>query len=191
MTIPPDKAIELLKQQIAVGEKMAFFGIHDDDEEYGQWRTTCEGILARIDNAWAQRFWHSRYSQDGNRAQVAQLRAFIKLLEVEMAHPTPSPTSSPSRVTIHGDNARVNLNSIDQSTNIVTRTSVEIWADLQATIEREISEPAKGPLLKAVAGMNEAVGKPSFKDRYKEFMTQAANHMTVLSPFLPMLTGLL
>jgi hypothetical protein len=39
--------------------------------------------------------------------------------------------------------------------------------------------------------MKEAAGKPSFKDRYKEFMAQAANHMTILTPFLPMLTNLL
>jgi hypothetical protein len=103
----------------------------------------------------------------------------------------PRPAPPPTSVTIHGDNARVNLNSIDQSTNTSSRTAIDVWMNLQATIEREVPEPARSQLAKAVAGMKEAAGKPSFKDRYKEFMTQAANHMTVLSPFLPALLALL
>jgi hypothetical protein len=103
----------------------------------------------------------------------------------------PRPATPLGSITIHGDHARVNLNSVDQSTNISSKTTVDVWANLRATIEREVPEPEKSHLLRAVGGMKEAAGKPSFKDRYKEFMAQAANHMTILTPFLPMLTNLL
>jgi len=103
----------------------------------------------------------------------------------------PRPGPSLGSITIHGDHARVNLNSVDQSTNISSKTTVDVWANLQTTIEREVPEPKRSQLLRAVAGMKEAAGKPSFRERYKEFMTQAANHMTVLSPLLPLLSNLL
>jgi len=34
-------------------------------------------------------------------------------------------------------------------------------------------------------------GTPSFIDCYKDFMSNAANHMTVLAPILPALAGFL
>ena len=39
--------------------------------------------------------------------------------------------------------------------------------------------------------MQAAAGTRSFVDRYKEFITLAADHVTVFAPFLPALTQLL
>lgn len=191
MTIPPEKAIELLREQIAIGERMPFHSIYDDDEDYGQWRTTCEGILARIDNSWARRFWNARYTTSGNRSQVAELRAFVRLLEVEIAHPTPAPFAgppAPAAITIQGDNARVNWNSSDHSSNTIA-SAVDIWAELATAIQR-VQEPARDALSLAAAAMKDSQGTPTFMQRYKEFMANAANHVAVLGPVVAKLASL-
>lgn len=191
MTIPPEKAIELLREQIAIGEKMPFHNIYDDDEDYGQWRTTCEGILAKIDNSWARRFWNARYTTGGSRSQVAELRAFIRLLEVEIAHPTPLHVASPpvpTAITIQGDNARVNWNSSDQSTNTIV-SAVDIWTELSTAIHK-VPEPAREGLSSAAAAMKDSHGTPTFMQRYKEFMANAANHVAVLGPVVAKLASL-
>jgi hypothetical protein len=102
----------------------------------------------------------------------------------------PKQVAPPSSITIHGDNARVNYGSVDNSTNTVSKTTVEVWAALDAAIQR-VQEPARGQLTKAAAEMKAAHGRPSFLQRYKDFMALTADHLGVLGPVLPLLSNLL
>lgn len=102
----------------------------------------------------------------------------------------PKPVEPPSSITIHGDNARVNFGSVDNSTNTVSKTTVEVWAALDAAIQR-VQDPARGHLTKAASEMKAAHGKPTFLQRYKDFMALTADHLGVLGPILPMLSTLL
>jgi len=103
------------------------------------------------------------------------------------------PARTGGNFTIHvsGPNSRVNVNSTDHSRNFVADHNV--FGDLQAAINKGVSEPAERELLsKLVASMQETAGdKPSFLKSYQNFMAAAANHMTVLAPFLPGLAALL
>ena len=54
-----------------------------------------------------------------------------------------------------------------------------------------ISEPERAALLDHVDVMQADVGKQGFTKRYHDFITAAANHMTVIGPFLPALSSLL
>ncbi len=84
---------------------------------------------------------------------------------------------------VAGDNARVNLHSIDNSMNVINHGSM--FGDLRRAIEGGVADgDERRMMLEAVAQL--AVAK-SDQDRgrsYQALIAQAANHMTILAPFL-------
>jgi len=106
---------------------------------------------------------------------VAQLRC-----ETE---PTPE---SPSTVNynILGANARINVNSIDNSANTVS-VDHSVFNEICEIINSQIGDSAEQEvLLKLVAEMKESAGSPSFLGKYKQFMATAANHTAVFAPVI-------
>ncbi|SFB10799.1 hypothetical protein SAMN03159496_01906 [Rhizobium sp. NFR07] len=95
--------------------------------------------------------------------------------------------------TIHvsGSNARVNLNSTDNSSNIVNNNRV--FSELRAAISEHVSDDsARVLLLNSVDDMDAAkADKPNFLNAYQHFIATAADHITVVAPFLPALAPLL
>lgn len=89
-----------------------------------------------------------------------------------------------------GPNARLNLNSTDSSVNTVVEGSV--LGDLRSAIALGVSDPAqKSVLLEAVDGLAAATDKTEKIGAYQRLIASAADHMTVLAPFLPALAALL
>jgi hypothetical protein len=109
--------------------------------------------------------------------------------ETEIARP-----QSPSHVVYNliGPNSRVNIQSLDSSTNIVDVETSGLFEALRGTLENAIADEAlRQRLRKAVDAMQTTVGTRSFSERYKDFIGLAADHVTVFAPFLPALTQLL
>ncbi len=102
----------------------------------------------------------------------------------------------PGGVNIHvsGDQAqaRVNVNSVDQSVNV---SSAQVGATFDQTrdlIRQGVADAAeRGRLLEKVDELQRAHGTGGFGQAYKEFMAVAANHMTVLAPVMAGLVALL
>lgn len=93
---------------------------------------------------------------------------------------------------VQGENARVNVNSIDHSVNVVTKSKDEFFATLQQRIESGVPEGGeKQTILNALTALQESHGKPSFPQRYTDFIAVAANHVALLAPFIPALTEML
>ena len=93
-------------------------------------------------------------------------------------------------ISVSGENARVNLGSTDNSSNVVTNSGV--FADLIGAIEGSIQDGSeKTALIEGVRAMESAKGTPDFAAAYSTFVGVAANHITVLAPFLPALSGYL
>jgi hypothetical protein len=86
-------------------------------------------------------------------------------------------------------NAKVNLNSIDHSINInITQEENDKFEELFSEIKKlQNSEE----LLSSAIELKESVRTESFKDKYLTFMANAANHMTVLAPFMAFLPSLM
>lgn len=102
----------------------------------------------------------------------------------------PHNTGGHLNITVSGSNARVNLGSTDNSTNIVGDNSV--LGDIRAAITKEISDQAaREGLLAAVTNMEKTRGSGSFVSAYQTFVGLAADHIGVIGPFLPALAGLL
>ena len=85
-----------------------------------------------------------------------------------------------------GDNARIIVNSTDNSVNIQI-TQDNMWEQLVEVIKLQCNN--QSDLLKLVAEMKETKGTPKFKEKYQAFIASAANHMTVFAPFIPVLSS--
>ena len=106
---------------------------------------------------------------------------------------SPRPTAGPQVVyNLIGSNARVNIQSSDSSTNVVSVESAVLFDDLRGAIqESSLDSAVARQLIQNVSAMQSAVGTETFSERYKKFIALAADHMTLVAPFLPALTQLL
>ncbi|MEK3733794.1 hypothetical protein MKX64_15445 [Paenibacillus sp. FSL M8-0334] len=95
-------------------------------------------------------------------------------------------------VHVNGSNARVNINSQDYSTNTVTELKDPLFEEMRQAISTQIEDiNEKQKLLNCVEELESSKGTTTFMDKYKSFMTMAADHMTVLTPFIGPLSSLL
>jgi hypothetical protein len=93
---------------------------------------------------------------------------------------------------VYGHNPRWNVNSTDSSVNSVIFSNEQIFASLREEIKSRISEgEEQQSILDRVAALEQAQGSTSFAQRYAEFVSTAANHMTLIAPFIPALTEML
>jgi hypothetical protein len=95
-------------------------------------------------------------------------------------------------IRVRGANARVNINSTDNSTNTVGFSDVELFESITKLVETKIHDSeSRRLLLESLDGMRQAraMGKKrGFVQYYQQFIASAANHMTIFAPFLPALS---
>jgi hypothetical protein len=100
--------------------------------------------------------------------------------------------TGPTVYNVTGPNARININSVDLSANVVDISAENLFTELRKAIREGVAETSRrAAVLKAVDGLETSKEKPSFGQRYREFIAAAADHMTLLAPFIPALTQLL
>lgn len=96
-----------------------------------------------------------------------------------------------SSIKINNIFGKVNINSTDNSINIEI-SAMSIFASLCDAIKKsDIEIQSKNNLVQSIEAMEDSVGSPGFAAKYKDFIQNAANHMSVISPFIPALTSLL
>ena len=104
----------------------------------------------------------------------------------------PVRTPSPVVYNLIGDSSRVNINSQDASANVVNITRSNLFEEMKRVIEEnEDNVDKKSKLLSQIDEMEDAQGTDELKERYREFVATAADHMTLLTPFLLAITQLL
>jgi hypothetical protein len=91
-----------------------------------------------------------------------------------------------------GTNPRVNVNSFDASVNVVTASLATIFEEIRKAITDNVRDAShQAEILSQVDKLEAAQDTPSFIDRYKDLVAVAADHLTLLTPFLPALTQML
>ncbi|ATF04077.1 hypothetical protein PhaeoP75_04478 (plasmid) [Phaeobacter gallaeciensis] len=106
-----------------------------------------------------------------------------------------APAAQPSTIinNIQGNNARVNINSTDNSQNLAMEIGAsETLRALREELDRS-SIPADDAhaIREAIEKMETAGSKEGFREGYQSFMAAAANHVTVFAPFLGALASFL
>jgi hypothetical protein len=116
------------------------------------------------------------------RCQIEERRAKPK-----MAPQQPSVTNV---YHISGDNSRV-THGADQSTNVIVTSSEQVFNVMREKIRASIPPGEQESIIARLGSLEQAQGTPSFATRYADFIAVAANHMTVIAPFIPALAELL
>lgn len=115
-------------------------------------------------------------------------------MQVRKATAIPRNSPSPSNnYYLTGPNSRVNNSSVDASVNfsLTQQGSSQLFDDLLAALNEITDVEQREQLVVDVEEMKAAQGSPGFLARYQTFMQDAANHMTVVAPFLLALAQLL
>lgn len=113
-------------------------------------------------------------------------------VQKESAIPRAPAQASHSVYNIVGPNARVNIQSTDSSTNVVNMDAPALFDGMREAVREAIDDSVlESQLLERIDAMQTAIGTPDFARRYKEFVGVAADHLTLLAPFLPALSQLL
>lgn len=87
---------------------------------------------------------------------------------------------------------KVNVNSEDNSTNVSINVEGNIFGEIADAIKSaDIADNEKEKLISEVFELEKSVGDDSFIPKYKSFLQTAANHMTILAPFIPALSRFL
>ena len=101
----------------------------------------------------------------------------------------PQPTTHIYNLT--GTQARVNIQSDDRSINISSVTNEQLFTEIASAISEHVANKGqRTEMLDRLDALKQADAK-TIGERYREFIGTAADHMTLLTPFLPALTALL
>ena len=150
-----------------------------------------KGVVIQIDDEptvmWE--YWHTIKTEDGERKEPG--------CNLELV-PRPISDSEPERsaelaqnIHFHGDNARLNVNSTDNSTNIASIANEQLFVQMQDTARSISNETERNEIVARLHELEKARGSGGFLQAYQNFMASAANHMTLFAPFLPMLAQML
>jgi hypothetical protein len=171
--VPPnvvDRVSELLRDRIG---KMPT-GLMNSLKESHQ----LQGVSARSAE--------ERLTQAALLAQLDVELAFapLKLRSTHVVKKDAAMTHGPVIYNVTGPNARVNVNSVDGSTNIVNVDAKQLFAKMHKALDdSSIDSPTKEVLRGQIVEMEAETGKNTFAQKYANFMAQAANHMAVFQPF--------
>ena len=104
---------------------------------------------------------------------------------------TRSSTKLAENIHFHGDNARFNVNSSDNSTNIASVTNEQLFVQMQEAARSITDENERNEIVSRLPELEKARGTGGFLQAYQNFMASATNHVTVSVPFLPILAQML
>lgn len=91
-----------------------------------------------------------------------------------------------------GANTRVNNHSTDQSINVVNASNHEVFDEIKKILSEHVdNQDELRELRLLVNNMESTQNTSAFTQSYQKFITSAANHMTILSPFIPALTQMI
>lgn len=99
--------------------------------------------------------------------------------------------AGPLTIHVSGQNARLNVGSVDNSSNVITSSQTTVFDDARSAIAERLDGEAKVALLAKLDELQRAANTPSYAARYKEFMQTAADHVTVLGPVVAALAAFL
>ncbi|MBU3128738.1 hypothetical protein [Clostridium tagluense] len=90
-----------------------------------------------------------------------------------------------------GNNARINIDSNDNSKNNVKyqNDNEKTFKELREVILSNIENNTD--ILKSIEEMELNQNQPSFKDSFNNFISRSADYMTIILPFIPLLTNMI
>ncbi len=100
-------------------------------------------------------------------------------------------TNLTQNIHMHGPNARINVNSTDNSTNIASVSNEQLFIRLRETANTIADESQRAQILARLDDLQHAKESGGFVSAYQSFIGSVADYMTIFSPFIPALTLML
>lgn len=91
---------------------------------------------------------------------------------------------------LSGPGARVNVNSTDNSVNTISISEADVFPKLRSELNAKVPDPVRRQEI--IAGVNEleqARGSSTYAEKFTTFLSIAADVMTIISPFIPVLAA--
>ena len=90
-----------------------------------------------------------------------------------------------------GTGARVNVNSTDNSVNTILISEADVFPKLRSELNAKVPDPARRQeIITVVNELEEARGSSTYAEKLRSFLSIAADVMTVIGPFIPVLAAL-
>jgi hypothetical protein len=117
----------------------------------------------------------------------------VRVQKVNIAGQPTRPAWKPGDTyNLQGTHARVNIHSQDNSVNVSHQTTENVFADMRQIIQNQISDDnERDQILKRLNELEASKGTTGFIEKYRAFIASAANHVTLIAPFIPLLTQML
>src|ERR1700734_1054751 len=130
-------------------------------------------------------YWHLIETASGEREEPG--------CNIELIPMAKSNDESPQRwgqIHLHGDHSRINVNSTDNSANVLMRSD-NLFTQMVEVANSIPDEDKHLELISRIEEMERAQGSSRFLSAYQEFMSSVADHVTIFAPFLPALARML
>jgi hypothetical protein len=130
--------------------------------------------------------WHLEIEREmGTAVKEAIAEMHMQSAIVQNALPKAS-ASVGHTITVQGPNSRVNVNSVDNSVNVIQQGLS--FSELRKAIDAGVSDAfERATIQERLTELEQAADQKSGWEKYAAFMAVTADHMTVILPFLPFL----
>jgi hypothetical protein len=91
-----------------------------------------------------------------------------------------------------GSGGRLNVNSTDNSVNIISISEIDVFPKLRQEIEANVIDPVKRrDIMAKLDELEQSKGTPTYAARFRDFIGVTADIMTIIGPFIQPLTALI
>jgi hypothetical protein len=149
-----------------------------------------DGVVIQVDEERTvlSEYWHTVQTKSGERREPGSI---LELIAPPVGVPTAVSGKLAENIHFHGPNARLNVDSIDNSTNTVSMSKDRVFVELREQAKSIADEAAQTDILARIDALEDTQGTTGFLTAYQSFMAIASNHITVFGWLLPILTQML
>ena len=133
-------------------------------------------------------YMHTVRTKSGERREPGSI---LELIPPPVGVPTPRALKLAENIHFHGPNARLNVESIDISTNTISMSKDRVFIELREQAQSIADESTRADILSRIDALESAQGTGDFLAAYQSFMATASNHLTVFGFLLPVLAQML
>ena len=171
-----------IEAMILRGQTLVEQNLNNENEEVVQWKEDSRRLVRSL---------YGKGSKEDKEMRADNISTRLMVLRTIQETKR---TTEPNQVVynVHGNNARINLYSTDNSSNVVNMTSENLFAELKKVIQGNVNdEIQRTEIIDAVDNLEQTQNTPRFIDSYQRFIGLAVNHMELITPFIPALTNML
>jgi len=149
-----------------------------------------DGVVTQVDEerTFMSQYMHTVRTKFGDRREPGSI---LELIPPPIGIPKPRTEKLAESIHFHGPNARLNVDSIDSSTNTVSMSKDRVFVELREQAKSIADDAARADILARIDALESTKGTGGFLAAYQSFMAIASNRITTFGFLLPYLSQML